>query len=68
MLFRSVFVKKLGLVHGTSEFLFWAGLTYLAAICFVLIARRYVVRDHYLPETSSSSSPSPAPEPAARLA
>ena len=47
--FVVVLVKKLGLVHGTAEFLFWAGLTYLAALCFALIARRYVVRDHYLP-------------------
>jgi proton-dependent oligopeptide transporter, POT family len=50
--FVVVVVKKLGLVHGTTEFLFWAGLTYLAALCFALIARRYVVRDHYLPDTA----------------
>jgi len=66
--FVVVLVKKLGLVHGTAEFLFWAGLTYLAAICFVLIARRYVVRDHYLPATSPAAVPLPLQEPAARLA
>lgn len=54
-----VFVaKKLGLVHGTGEFLFWAGLTYLAAVMFALIARRYVVRDHYLPDAAASPGPS----------
>ena len=48
-------VNKLGLVHGTGEFLFWAGLTYLAAIGFALIARRYVVRDHYLPPSAKGA-------------
>ncbi|HSP20673.1 MAG TPA: MFS transporter, partial [Myxococcaceae bacterium] len=63
-----VLVKKLGLVHGTAEFLFWAGLTYLAAICFALISRRYVVRDHYLPETAAPASAAPAREPTTGLA
>ena len=63
-----VLVKKLGLVHGTAEFLFWAGLTYLAAVCFALIARRYVVRDHYLPGEAASPSGPPLVEPATRLA
>jgi POT family proton-dependent oligopeptide transporter len=53
--------KKLGLVHGTGEFLFWAGLTYLATVSFVFIAQRYVVRDHYLPD----AVPAPAPRPVA---
>ena len=49
--------KKLGLVHGTGEFLFWAGLTYLAAIGFALIARRYVTRDYYLPTATPAAGP-----------
>jgi hypothetical protein len=52
-----VVAKKLGLVHGTGEFLFWAGLTYLATLAFWLIARGYVVRDHYLPDTAAASGP-----------
>jgi POT family proton-dependent oligopeptide transporter len=52
-----VVAKKIGLVHGTGEFLFWAGLTYLATVVFVLIARRYVVRDHYLPDTAAAPAP-----------
>jgi POT family proton-dependent oligopeptide transporter len=63
--FVVVLVKKLGLVHGTLEFLFWAGLTYLAALCFALIARRYVVRDQLLPDAPAAT---PAPPAAARLA
>jgi dipeptide/tripeptide permease len=59
--FVVVLVKKLGLVHGTTEFLFWAGLTYFAALCFALIARRYVVRDQFLPEATPSREVSPAP-------
>jgi proton-dependent oligopeptide transporter, POT family len=59
--------KKVGLVHGTGEFLFWAGLTYLAAIVFVLIARRYVVRDHYLPPAATAPAPLAA-APVARTA
>jgi len=62
-----VLVKKLGLVHGTTEFLFWAGLTYLAALCFALIARRYVVKDHYLPDVPIPAS-APATGATARLA
>jgi proton-dependent oligopeptide transporter, POT family len=58
-------VNKLGLVHGTGEFLFWAGLTYLAAIGFALIARRYVVRDHYLP-ASARAAPASSSAPVAR--
>jgi len=59
--------KKLGLVHGTGEFLFWAGLTYLAAIVFALIARRYVVRDQYLPSTAAGPA-ARATSPVARTA
>ena len=66
--FVVVLVKKLGLVHGTTEFLFWAGLTYFAALCFALIARRYVVRDQFLPETGPLPEASPARGAAARLA
>jgi POT family proton-dependent oligopeptide transporter len=66
--FVVVLVKKLGLVHGTTEFLFWAGLTYFAALCFALIARRYVVRDQFLPEAAAAKNASPSPAPAARLA
>jgi len=66
--FVVVLVKKLGLVHGTAEFLFWAGLTYLAAGCFALIARRYVVRDYLLPDTTAATSPAPVSAPTARLA
>jgi POT family proton-dependent oligopeptide transporter len=67
--FVVVLVKKLGLVHGTAEFLFWAGLTYLAALCFALIARKYVVRDHYLPDSATATLASaPATGPAARTA
>ena len=53
-------------VHGTTEFLFWAGLTYFAALCFALIARRYVVRDHFLPGAAAPGDGSLSP--AARLA
>ena len=60
-------VKKLGLVHGTAEFLFWAALTYLAALAFALIARRYVVRDHFLPTVGAAAS-TPVAIPATRLA
>ncbi len=56
-----VVVKKLGLVHGTVEFLFWAGLTYLAAVGFALIARHYVVRDHYLPDSTQPAPAAPVP-------
>ncbi|HZW87651.1 MAG TPA: MFS transporter, partial [Myxococcaceae bacterium] len=66
--FVVVLVKKLGLVHGTAEFLFWAGLTLFAAFCFALIARRYVVRDHFLPQTAPVPEASPATGAAARLA
>ncbi|MGZ6028699.1 MAG: MFS transporter, partial [Myxococcaceae bacterium] len=66
--FVVVLVKKLGLVHGTVEFLFWAGLTYLAAVVFALIARRYVVRDHYLPATAATASGAPMAQPTTRLA
>jgi POT family proton-dependent oligopeptide transporter len=66
--FVVVVVKKLGLVHGTTEFLFWAGLTYLAALCFALIARRYVVRDHYLPEVAPIPTSAPAAGATPRLA
>ena len=66
--FVVVLVKKLGLVHGTTEFLFWAGLTYLAALCFALIARRYVVKDHYLPDVTPVPASSPATGATARLA
>ena len=66
--FVVVLVKKLGLVHGTTEFLFWAGLTYFAALCFSLIGRRYVVRDHFLPGAATPGDASPSPTPAARLA
>ena len=59
--------KKLGLVHGTGEFLFWAGLTYLAAIVFALIARRYVVHDQYLPSTAAGPA-ARATSPVARTA
>jgi hypothetical protein len=61
-------VKKLGLVHGTLEFLFWAGLTYLAALCFALIARGYVVRDQLLPDASAAPATSPASGAEPRLA
>jgi proton-dependent oligopeptide transporter, POT family len=54
--FVVVLVKKFGLVHGTTEFLFWAGLTYLAALCFWLIARGYAVRDQLLPDVPGASS------------
>jgi POT family proton-dependent oligopeptide transporter len=66
--FVVVLVKKLGLVHGTTEFLFWAGLTYFAALCFALIARRYVVRDHFLPEDAPHKDASLSAAPAAGLA
>jgi len=66
--FVVVLVKKLGLVHGTVEFLFWAGLTYLAAGVFALIARRYVVRDQYLPATVTPASGAMMAEPTTRLA
>jgi POT family proton-dependent oligopeptide transporter len=66
--FVVVLVKKLGLVHGTIEFLFWAGLTYLAALCFALIARRYVVRDHYLPDRPAAPAAPPVPSAAPGLA
>src|SRR5262249_40589053 len=62
--FVVVVVKKLGLVHGTTEFLFWAGLTYFAALCFALIARRYVVRDHFLPTGAALREASAAPDAA----
>jgi POT family proton-dependent oligopeptide transporter len=65
--FVVVLVKKLGLVHGTAEFLFWAALTYLAALAFALIARRYVVRDHFLPTVGAAAS-TPVAIPATRLA
>jgi POT family proton-dependent oligopeptide transporter len=66
--FVVVLVKQLGLVHGTTEFLFWAGLTLLAAVCFVLIARSYVVKDHYLPDVAPVPASSPAAGATARLA
>ncbi|HZX43608.1 MAG TPA: MFS transporter, partial [Myxococcaceae bacterium] len=66
--FVVVLSKKLGLVHGTAEFLFWAGLTYLAALGFALIARGYVVRDHYLPESARPASSATVPAPTPRVA
>ena len=66
--FVVVLVKKLGLVHGTTEFLFWAGLTYLAALCFALIARGYLERDQLLPDASAAPDASHEQGIAARLA
>jgi POT family proton-dependent oligopeptide transporter len=63
-----VVAKKLGLVHGTGEFLFWAGLTYVAAFIFTLIARRYVVRDYFLPPAAVRAAPAAREVVAARTA
>ena len=47
-------VKHLDVFTGTARFVFWAVMVFLAAGVFVLIARGYVPRDHFLSDAEAA--------------